>query len=386
MPRPRRILTVGHSYVVALNRRLAHEMARVGRDRWQVTAVSPTYFHGNRDLRPVPLETLPEEPCQLRGVPAYLTQRVHVFAYGLALRSILEERWDLIHCWEEPYILAGCQVAWWAAERTPLVYATFQNLSKSYPPPFCWMERYCLERASGWIAYGETIRRALGGRPGYRSRPARVIGVGVDTEHFAPNRRLGADVRRSLGWAEAGPPVVGFLGRFVPEKGIELLLRVLERLRTPWRALFVGAGPLEARLRRWAGERADQARVVTGVRHDDVARHLNGMDVLCAPSQTTPGWREQFGRMLVEAFACGVPVVGSDSGEIPHVIGPAGLVVGENDEEGWTRTLGAVLESPNLRRRLAAAGRERAEAHFAWPVVAGQHLDFFEQTLEQSHR
>ena len=106
------------------------------------------------------------------------------------------------------------------------------------------------------------------------------------------------------------------------------------------------------------------------------------MDVLCAPSQTTPRWREQFGRMLIEAFACGVPVIGSDSGEIPFVIGDAGHIVGESDEPGWRRTLSELLESPARRRELAGRGLDRVQQHYAWPVIARQHLDFFEQILD----
>jgi glycosyltransferase involved in cell wall biosynthesis len=117
------------------------------------------------------------------------------------------------------------------------------------------------------------------------------------------------------------------------------------------------------------------------VRHAEVPRYLNAMDVLCAPSQTTPRWREQFGRMLVEAFACGVPVIGSDSGEIPHVVGDAGLVIGEANEVGWRAALNELLESPARRAELAARGLERARRRYAWPIVARQYLAFFEELL-----
>jgi glycosyltransferase involved in cell wall biosynthesis len=201
-------------------------------------------------------------------------------------------------------------------------------------------------------------------------------------EHFRPDPEAGRAVRRGLGWEEAGPPVVGYLGRFIPEKGLALLTRVLDALPTPWRALFVGAGPLEPPLRAWARGHGERVRVCTGVAHDDVPRHLNAMDVLCAPSQTAARWREQFGRMLTEAFACGVPVVGSDSGEIPHVVGDAGLVVGEKDEQGWLRTLTELLQDPAAQRALSARGVDRARTRYAWPVVARQYLNFFEQVLE----
>jgi len=85
--------------------------------------------------------------------------------------------------------------------------------------------------------------------------------------------------------------------------------------------------------------------------------------------------------MLLEAFASGVPVIGSSSGEIPHTIGDAGLVVSEADEDAWIAAIQCLLESPEERRRMAAAGLERAHNKFAWPVIAREYLDLFEETL-----
>src|SRR5439155_14382232 len=132
----------------------------------------------------------------------------------------------------------GGQVAWWTPRRARLVYATFQNINKNYPLPFRWIEHYSLERASGWIAFGQTVQQALAQRPGYASRPQRVIPLGVDLVRVRPDPATGLQIRRVLGWADPGPAVVGFLGRFVPEKGLELLIRILDRLATPWRALL----------------------------------------------------------------------------------------------------------------------------------------------------
>jgi glycosyltransferase involved in cell wall biosynthesis len=206
--------------------------------------------------------------------------------------------------------------------------------------------------------------------------------MGVDTELFRLDRAAGVDFLREVGWEEKGPPVVGYLGRFVPEKGVELLRGVLERLATPWRALFVGGGPLEQSLRAWARGHGDRVRVITGVPHAGVPRVLNAMDVLCAPSQTTPRWKEQFGRMLAEGFACGVPVLTSDSGEIPHTAGDAGRVLPEADAAAWTTALAELLESPARRSELSERGRERAVTRFSWPVVAKAHLDFFNSVLD----
>jgi glycosyltransferase involved in cell wall biosynthesis len=187
-------------------------------------------------------------------------------------------------------------------------------------------------------------------------------------------------------WAGPGPPVVGYLGRFVAEKGLRVLMAALDAQRTPWRALLLGGGKLEDKLRAWAAKYPDsRVRVLTNVAHDQVAPYVAAMDVLAAPSQTTRTWKEQFGRMLIEGMACGVAVVGSDSGEIPYVIGDAGVVVGEADLPGWTRAIGELLENPARRHELGARGRSWAESSFAWPIVARKHLEFFEMILDENN-
>lgn len=377
MSRPLRLLTLGHSYVVGTNRALARALADAGAGAWEVTAAAPAAFPG--DLGPIRLEPRPGErvrPLAVRGAG-----RIHTMTYGRGLRALLRRGWDVVHCWEEPFVLAGAQVAGWTPPEARLVFATFQNLPRRYPPPFRWTERFAMRRAAGWVAFGRTVEAALRDRPGYRTRPHRVIAPGVDTSRFRPEPGAGAEVRRSLGWREDDPPIVGYLGRFVPEKGLETLMRALDGCREPWRALFVGGGPMEGDLRAWAARHGEGVRIVTGVGHADVPGYLNGMHLLCAPSRTTPRWAEQFGRMLTEAMACGVPCIGSDSGEIPHVLADAGVVVAEDDVAAWTRALDALLVDASGRADLAARGLARVEAEYALPVVARRHLEFFRELM-----
>jgi glycosyltransferase involved in cell wall biosynthesis len=375
-------LCLGHSYVVGLNRRLPDALARAGAGRWQVTCAAPAFVHG--DLRPVAVEPLPEEACRLVPVPAYLTAKPHLLLYGRVLRRLISQPWDVVHAWVEPYTLAGYQVARWAPPNAKLVYATFQNIPKRYPPPFRWTERAAMRRADGWIAFGESVRAALTDRPGYADKPHRVIPVGVDTDRFRPNPAAGAAVRAAAGLPDPGPPVVGYLGRFVPEKGLRLLTGALDRLTVPWRAVFVGSGPLAGELRAWAAHHPGRAAVLTGVPHEAVPAHLAAMDLLAAPSQTTPRWKEQLGRMLLEGFATGLAVVASDSGEIPHVVGDAGLVLPEADLSAWEATLTRLLTDPAIRADLAERGRKRALDRFDWPVVARQHLAFLDELPARS--
>jgi glycosyltransferase involved in cell wall biosynthesis len=378
--RPRRILSIAHSYCVALNRRLAHEMARAGGNDWQITAVAPVFFHG--DLLPIAYEAVDGELCHVEAVRAYFTSRLHVFVYGPRVRELLRQSWDLVHCWEEPYIAAGGQVAWWTPSTVPLVFWTAQNILKHYPQPFSAIEKYCIDRSAGWMGSGQLVVQTMLAR-GYGRKPHRVMPLGVDIDHFRPDPAACEAVRIRLNWSPLNPPVIGYMGRFVEEKGVGLLMRVLDRVTVPWRALFIGGGPLEPTLRQWAAPHGDRVRIVSSVPHDQVPAYLNVMDLLCAPSQATSVWREQFGRMVVEAFACGVPVVSSDSGELPFVVDSAGVIVNERDEDSWVSAITGLLEDPARRSELSLMGVARARSLFAWPVVARSHLDFFSQFLDR---
>jgi glycosyltransferase involved in cell wall biosynthesis len=197
---------------------------------------------------------------------------------------------------------------------------------------------------------------------------------------FKPNACGRSAIRARLKWSD-DDRVVGFLGRFVAEKGIDVLIRALPRLNTPWRALFVGGGPIQPEIERFAAAHQGRVHVLTNVEHDQVPAHLNAMDVLCAPSQTTPRWTEQFGRMLIEAMASGVPVIASSSAEMPYVVGDAGIVVPEDEDDAWTSAIDSLLADDGRREDLARRGLARARERYAWPVVAAAHLAFFQELL-----
>jgi len=104
---------------------------------------------------------------------------------------------------------------------------------------------------------------------------------------------------------------------------------------------------------------------------------MSALDVLTLPSRTRWNIKEQFGRVLVEAMASETCVVGSDSGEIPRVIGDAGLVFHEGDERELAGHLRRLMEHTALRQALARRGRERALTHYTYAQIARQAVDFY---------
>ncbi len=153
--RRRRLLTIAHSYAVGLNRRLAHELALAG--GWDVTAVAPARFRGDFAWHTV--EPRGDEACAVDdGARAFHPPRA---------RDALRPRARLpaqAAVGSRPRV-GGALHRRRRADRgvdtagVPLVYATFQNIVKRYPPPFGWFERYALARADAMIAFGHTEPR-----------------------------------------------------------------------------------------------------------------------------------------------------------------------------------------------------------------------------------
>ena len=374
-----RVLTIGHSYVVALNQAVP---AAIARDpRIELTLAAPRFHYG--DLRRIHLERLSHPDYDIVPLRAYLTRWNHVFRYESAgLRRLVKNgRFDIIHAWEEPYTWAGYQVGLAArASGARFMFRTAQSLVKRYPWPFSAFERGTRARADGWVAGGQLVFDAMTSK-GFPVDRGRVINLGVDTNVFRPSSAdARREVRASLGLEG---PVIGYTGRLVAAKGLDVLMQALTGLDTPWSLLALGSGPYERRLRGWAARHGYENRVrVLLAKHDDVPRYLTAMDVLVAPSQTTPSWKEQFGRMVTEAFSCGVAVIGSDSGEIPNVIGDAGLVVGESDVAGWTAAIRRMLEDPTLREDLARRGYERCRARYSVTRIAERYVDFYQELAQ----
>jgi glycosyltransferase involved in cell wall biosynthesis len=354
-------------------------MSIVGGDRWEVTAAAPAFFHG--DLEKIRTAQFAGEKAKLELVPAYLTRSPHLFFYGGRLRALLAENWDIVHCWEEPYVVAGGQIAYWTPKLSRLVFWTGQTRVKNYPSPFGQIDKYSFRRCAGWLSRGQLGIDAMLKR-GHGDKPYEAIGLGVELDVFRADKEAGLSILRQLGWAEADVPVVGYTGRFVEEKGVGTLMAALDAVATPWRAIFLGGGPMREAIERWAAPHGDRVRIVAAVSHERVPDYLNAIDVLCAPSRTTPAWREIFGRMVIEAFACRVPVITSDSGELPNVVADAGMIVPENDVRAWAEAVGRLLESSQLRADLAARGFERVNQHFTWNAIARKHLTFFERLLD----
>ena len=202
-----------------------------------------------------------------------------------------------------------------------------------------------------------------------------LVPLGVDTELFNPDAAQRVPGR-----------IVAISSADRPLKGIGNLLRALARLRVHHDvelqliAKLEQDGPTEKLIAELGV--SDIVRVSGGLTDAEVAALLASAEVACIPSLY-----EGFSLPAVEAMASGTPIVASRAGALPEVLGTDGEcadLVAPGDIDELTTALGRLLDSPERRTRLGAAGRRRAVEVFSWESVAAQTVRIYQQAIDRA--
>ena len=325
---------------------------------------------GGNQVRAVDMEATPISVFARRTFPVgFGPYYVHLGSIGRIVRHFEP---NIIHIREEVFTVSAGQFLLERAlffSRVPFVFESHQNVRKSYPWPARWFESVGYRLAAGAVAGIPSVVNVL--REGGFGGPIEMIPLGgVDLELFQPNGPTIA----SSGLA----PVVGFVGRLHSAKGTDELIKALEGVKCQlW---LVGDGPEREALKTLARLHGVETNFVGAVPQEEMPKFLRSMDVLVLPSRTTPRGREQWGRVLTEAMACGTPVIGSTAGEIPWVIGNAGLTYAEGSVETLRSSLQRLLGDRTLYSALKTAGLRRA-ADFSWGHHADKTARFYRKLL-----
>jgi len=373
-------LRVSHSAVVDAWRERERGLRRLGHRVSVVSAAA--WVEGGRLVR---LEPRPGE--DVVGARTF-GRHPALFLYDpRPLWSALGRDVDVVDIHEEPFSLAAAEVLLLRAlrrQRAPYVLYSAQNLDKRYPIPFRWLERWALRHAGGINVCNAAAGRIVE-RKGFPGR-ARTIDLGTDLTVFTPSGLLTPSGLTPAQRTRAGSPapgaaahgagdqvVVGFAGRLDAAKGAGVLLRTLPLDRS-LSVRVAGDGPDRERLEALAVELgvSDRVELLGPLDQAALPDFYRSLDVLAVPSLTTPTWVEQFGRVALEAMACGIPVVVSDSGALPEVVGDAAVVVPEGSPSDLAKALAEVGHDADLAARLRAAGLRRAAAS-SWERVAAKH-------------
>jgi len=331
--------------------------------------------------RPMPFEPLSANASYATAVgsAAWRGYENRGFYTSGLLRAFQISRPEVLFLMEEPFSIFAAEILMAksiVAPRIPVVFFTWNNLSLTkfdYRPSFFYrnVARWTLPRMHyGLTANSDGINVLR--KAGF-TKPIRTIGYGVDTAAFqSQNSGQSNEIRASLNIG-ADDIVIGYIGRLLRMKGVDLLIEAFAQLKArhphlAMKLMLVGSGEMEQEIMRLAQARgiADAMRHVPSVPQREVPNYMSALDILVLPSRRQAMWAEQFGRVLVEAMAAGKIVIGSSSGAIPEVIGDAGFVFPENDSTALARTLDQAFSlSREDRAQHIARAHARAE-YFSW--------------------
>ncbi|MFN4245992.1 MAG: glycosyltransferase family 4 protein [Brevinematia bacterium] len=331
-----KILYIWHAAIEKEYRKLLWEIAKKGHKVFLV--IPHRWTESSRDQR---FTRYPEDE-NITVIPLVVVFRNHIrsffFINKFKIISILSKvKPDVIYIKEEPYSLASFQWVFLARLFSPnstIVIESDENLAVSHPLPFKLTERYVLSKIHG-IASVPTAGIDL-----YRNKNFKGLqfktSYFVDTSIFHPISQK--EAKKAFPEIKTNNLKIGFVGRVTEEKGIDTIIEAIHKLKKDKIEvkLYI-LGKADEKYRKYLEEIIEKLFVKENVIFlkprplNEIVFFYNVIDVLVLPSKTTPWWVEQFGRVIIEAHACGTPVIGSTSGEIPFVVNDKRMIFPEND-------------------------------------------------------
>ncbi|MGB8689087.1 MAG: hormogonium polysaccharide biosynthesis glycosyltransferase HpsO [Microcoleus sp.] len=386
-----RILLASHTYIVDINRAKFKILANL-KPGIEVTVVVPKRWKpGGVQNKIIETQFCQEGSFKVVPISNFSQNNQGLLTFGTDIIKLLHEfRPQIIQVEQGSKSLAYAQLILLNKLlnlKAKNIFFTWWNLPYQLKWPASVLEDCNLQHTDGIIAGNLDGAKILRQR-GYTGAMEVMPQLGVDETLFYRTSK-DADLSRKFG-IQPTDFVVGYVGRFVEEKGLLTLASALAGLKKyPWKWLLVGQGKLRSQIAEKSLEWGISDRIiwVESVSHEDVPPYINLMDCLVLPSQTsykfktltTVGWKEQFGHVLIEAMACKIPVIGSDCGEIPHVIGDAGLIFPEGNAEKLRECLDELMKRPELAADLGDRGYNRVMNNYTNKALAEQLLDFYKE-------
>lgn len=375
-----KILYVGHTYTIRANQAKIVALAKSKSpfDPVEITLVTPHAWRGplysNKTDR-FETELAPNVDHQI--IPAWFIGKESRFIYSPKIFSLIARiKPDIVHVEQGAYAASYAQILWALKLFSPWSRASFftwWNLPYAPRGLRRVLEQFNFSHSAGAIAGNEAARDILL-EHGFNRQIEVLPQLGIDLNAAQkPTAEKGSNTF-----------TIGYAGRITEEKGVLDLVNAAGNMKSKdsTQLYFIGNGEALGAVKRSAAVRGVRLLHIAAVRNEELYQHLSTMDVLVLPSRTTATWVEQFGHILLEAMASGIPVIGSSSGEIPNVIGNAGLVF----EEGNVRELASHLErlsaSREEREHFAALGMARISERFTHERLANAQMRLFDWMMQ----
>jgi glycosyltransferase involved in cell wall biosynthesis len=377
-PRNLRVLFISHAYVVGVNQGKLDAISQVA--NVTVGLLAPSNWKALEWGRLLPLES-PYPKLQLYSAPVTFSGRVGAYFYApwVLWQVVRDFKPDLIQVETEVFSLCAFEAAILARTTgIPMTIFGWENQLRQLSAARWQICQFVLGTARAIIAGNQDGAKVMQ-EWDYRGLLEVMPQMGVDPQFFAPAPTKSAIFR------------IGFLGRLAHSKGIDLIFTAVAKLRDRGissQIILCGSGPEETALKQLAAELQIAALVTWrgAVPHNQAPTELSQFDVLVLPSRSTASWKEQFGHVLIEAMSMGIPVIGSDSGEIPHVIGREDLVFPEEDANLLSEILARLIEDVHWRQEAGSYGSNRVQQLYTHEQIACRLINLWQSVLHKGDR
>ncbi|MBF0465494.1 MAG: glycosyltransferase family 4 protein [Nitrospirae bacterium] len=377
-----RVLISWHAATENHNRRLITELVSKG---IVVKAIVPTWW--DEGSKKTVFEKQQYDNYKIVSTPTVFTNHIRAFFYPDFLkiyREIAEFKPHIIHIMEEPFSLASYEFITVSKLLTPkpkIILYSYENIDFRQKFPYSYFQSYNLKNADAiTVVPAESV--SIWKNRGFR-KAIYTIPPGVDTTLYEESTGI---KRPDMIHKAKNAFKIGYAGRIIPEKGIETVVMAVAILKDRGRdcVFFIaGGGTHKGELQKLISEAGinDLVYFLDAISQNEMPAFYNSLDVLVLPSLTTDRWKEQFGRVLIEAMASKTPVIGSSSGEIPTVIGNSGLVFRENDALHLADSIQKLMDNTELRAELSKSGHERVHDNYTWSKVADNYIKVYKELL-----
>ena len=382
-----KILVISHTYITRVNREKWKVLSKLY-DDVELKVIFPTRWPTHLfDHKVKKINGEDFKNCHFLALPAFNVG--NEVAYGYFPRAFFymmkDFRPDVVHVEQGDNALSYFQSILTAKIlriNAKFLFFTWVNWEAHFSLKYClfwkWIEKVNRFFSVGAIVGNQDAKKILQ-KKGFEKNVTVLPQLGVDSRLFVPAKQTKFNENQQNKY-------VCFVGRIVEEKGIKLLIDVfakLSKLFPSWRLMFIGNGPYRKQLidRVISYNILDRVKFKDPVAHSGVVKLLQHMDILVLPSFDTSNWKEQFGHVLIEAMACGVPVIGSSGGEIPNVIDKAGLVFEQKNEEELKKCLQKLMKDATLREKLRKDGCRRVLQNYTHDIIARKTYMFWKKML-----
>ena len=368
-----KVMVIGHTYVVSANRGKLRSISKSS--EIDLTVVCPRRWHepdfGIRFFEPEQSSEMEFVNLPLSGSK---TARKYHFHWGELKRVIQSKRPQIIQLEAEAGSIVSIQLSVLKLiYKFKLVLFTWDNI-----PAQRWHHRMAAAMSYPFVNYliaGSDQAKQTARTQGYSGLVSILPQIGVDLKNYK-------SVVPMDPWKSQEGFRIGYVGRLSQKKGVQVLLEASAKIPEAL-VTIVGDGEYRTSLENHARSLGIYERVhfVGKVPHEDVARYIFGFDAFVLPSLSTPGWKEQFGHVLIEAMAAKKPVIASESGVIPTVIGNCGITFKEGDSKELEKSIRKMINDPDLAKHFSEKGFIRVKENFTDEAIAQKTLNIWEEVF-----